>query len=445
MTRHRKLVVVDAGCRWGFADGFLSQIDSFEIFGFDPDPVECEKLNRKYSHPSIKAIPLALSDSPGERTIHLTKEPACSSLYRPDPFLTENYAAFHCEVEVGRETITVVTLDKWCQQNGVGWIDHLKIDTQGSELDILRGAQTSLRTVRSIEVEVEFNPMYVGQPLFHEIDKFLRELGFELWKFSEVTHYSRNRKSGPAINALDIRFDDWHSEPVKVYAGQLFWANAHYVRRGISSEVSDSSQRHRDAVLFAALGMPDVLGDQDAWSDEIVNTIKKNIQRVNLVDRAIREARDSQLNAEYRAHQADERAARLRAELQQALAEGMQLRAIYASTSWRITGPVRWCGHHVRLFRKHGLTLVKKILRQAMLYARTRHPKLKVWGLAIAARFGLAECLRRIYLGDYATAIQISPTQNVSRPRDLVHLSPRANQIYYDLRAAVDAEKPRGG
>lgn len=44
----RKLVVVDVGCRWGFAERFTKESKHFFVYGFDPDIEECKKLDRRY-------------------------------------------------------------------------------------------------------------------------------------------------------------------------------------------------------------------------------------------------------------------------------------------------------------------------------------------------------------------------------------------------------------
>lgn len=440
----KKIIVVDVGCRWGFADEFVSNIDEFEIYGFDPDPIECKRLNEKYNNPAIRAVPLGLGDSEGDRVLYLTKEPACSSLYQPDPFLTENYAAFHCEVEVGKTTVKVVSLDQWCRENKVDWIDHLKIDTQGSELDILKGALDIIKTVRSIEVEVEFNPMYIGQPLFHDVDKFLRDQGFELWKFSEITHYSRNRQSGDAINAVDIRYDDWHSDPVKVYAGQLFWANAHYVRRGISSQRTDSVQYQRDAKLFSILGMPDVLGDQEVWPEEISKTMAKWVDRSNKVDRARVESSHALLQAEARAQQAE-------AASSQHL---MQLNALYASISWRITAPLRQVGQAARWFicgSKAWLTFApgsrpRRVLRNGLIWGVDKvrsKPVLKAWALKALSKFPrLQQRLRNITLGQAGRSHPLYLAKlSASQCNEIQHFPSRVGQIHADLKAAIEKNK----
>jgi FkbM family methyltransferase len=333
-----KMVVVDVGCRWGFAEDFIPELDRFLIYGFDPDPQECERLNAQYSSPAIRAVPIALGSVAGERALYLTKEPACSSLYKPDPYLTSNYSALHCEVEIGKTQVNVQRLDAWAEENGVSVIDHIKIDTQGSELDVLIGAGCLLNKMRSIQVEVEFNPMYLGQPVFSDIDKFLRSNGFVLWKLSEITHYSKNKTSQQPINIVDVRYDDWVSQKVGVYAGQIFWANAHYVRQDVLSDKKSPEAFERDQILFSLLGMPDVLGDQQAWGER-VNALIQN----NCIAAFAQTSKESRLTsraqqAEARAEQAEARAGQAEAASNQHV---MQLQAVYASTSWRITSPLR--------------------------------------------------------------------------------------------------------
>ena len=81
----RPLIVLDIGCRWGFADKFISDdMDSIIIYGFDPDIDECERLNELYKNKNIRLVPIGLADKPGNRKLYLTSEPACSSLYKPD-------------------------------------------------------------------------------------------------------------------------------------------------------------------------------------------------------------------------------------------------------------------------------------------------------------------------------------------------------------------------
>src|SRR3712207_6999908 len=48
------------------------------------------------------------------------------------------------------------SLDEWLAGAGIGGVDVIKLDTQGSELGVLTGAASALSGVRAIEVEVQF-------------------------------------------------------------------------------------------------------------------------------------------------------------------------------------------------------------------------------------------------------------------------------------------------
>lgn len=255
-----RLVIVDVGCRWGFAEKFLGQPNDFLVFGFDPDAAECERLNKKYASDYVTAVPIGLSSTTGPKTLYLTREPACSSLIQPDAYLTSNYPALGCATEIGRTEIQTTTLDEWSSAAGLPGIDYLKIDTQGTELDILMGGQRQLKTVRAIEVEVEFNPIYKGQPLFSDVDHFLRAQGFVLWKLSNMVHYSKKRSAGAPIGKDIVCFDDYHVIRSDVYAGQIYWANAQYVRLEIIRDFKSLGawQQERDRMLFQVLEMHDV-------------------------------------------------------------------------------------------------------------------------------------------------------------------------------------------
>ena len=217
-------------------------------------------MNQHYDDASITLIPVALAQTAGPRTLYLTQEPACSSLFQPDPYLTENYPALACARQVSTTEIQTTTLDHWASQNKVSVIDYIKVDTQGSELEILKGGIGALQTVRCLEVEVEFNPIYLGQAVFSEVDTFLRSQGFVLWKLSNHVHYSRQGVPNVTLADEHIFYDDLQAVKHTVYGGQLYWANAHYVKKDVLSTAPRTAQQAAlDIALFDALGMPDVV------------------------------------------------------------------------------------------------------------------------------------------------------------------------------------------
>jgi hypothetical protein len=81
--------------------------------------------------------------------------------------------------------------------------DLIKLDTQGSELDILRGAAGLLPTATAILCECWLFPGYgKATPLWLEVANFLREQGFEIFDFGWV--YRRPSDQRPAT--VDILF-----------------------------------------------------------------------------------------------------------------------------------------------------------------------------------------------------------------------------------------------
>ena len=260
------LIVLDVGCRWGFAERFLEAADRFRIFGFDPDREECERLQGIYEGRNVTLVPFGLAGTEGKRILHLTHQPGCSSLLKPIQRLTDHYPALFCAREERQVEVETTTLRAWAKTSDVSRIDYMKVDTQGTELEILKGGEKLLKTARALEIEVEFNPIYEGQPLFSEVELYLRSLGFVLWKFTNHVHYSRHPEPNPELRMDGMCFNENLRIERPMHGGQLFWADAHFVSKKVLEE-KDPAQRFRDEVLFETLGMPDVLQDRIEWRD----------------------------------------------------------------------------------------------------------------------------------------------------------------------------------
>ncbi|AHI66592.1 FkbM family methyltransferase [Burkholderia thailandensis] len=255
----RKIVVFDVGCRWGFSNVWEPLAPHVSLYGFDPDEAECANLAERYRGRDVTFVPKALAASIGRRTLYLTREPACSSLYAPAPEPTSSIPELRCAARVGAQEIDVTTLDAWLAESGVRAPDFIKLDVQGAELDVLRGAAACLRDVRALELEVEFNPIYQDQPLFADVDAFLRQQGFVLWRLSNLVHYTDD-PTASVFPAADVHYYDSRPVPVPTMAGQLFWGHAFYVRpeTAAGGRALDWRQCVADAALMHASGFHDL-------------------------------------------------------------------------------------------------------------------------------------------------------------------------------------------
>jgi hypothetical protein len=78
--------------------------------------------------------------------------------------------------------VDIITLDDYCASHGVESVDLLKIDTQGFDFEVLKGADRLLTqgAIRLVLLELIFANLYEGVPPFDEIYRFLLERGFHL-------------------------------------------------------------------------------------------------------------------------------------------------------------------------------------------------------------------------------------------------------------------------
>jgi FkbM family methyltransferase len=212
----------------------------------------------------VRFVPVALGATPGRAELHVTADPDCSSLYPPDEQSAHLYQALEVIKPASRRPITVDTLDLWAEREQVTDVSFLKLDTQGSELDILRGATRALRTVCALRTEVEFNQIYRGQPLFGDIDKFLREHGFVLWRLANLCHYTLAGRDAqepfPDRQVFAASPDDVTTVDFLGRAGRLFWAEAFFVRRELAegNRPADASTAARAACVLYTLGFHDL-------------------------------------------------------------------------------------------------------------------------------------------------------------------------------------------
>jgi len=226
------LLVVDVGARGGFERHWSFYGDQVELIGFEPESEECKRLNQQASGTRNRYFPVALGESTGKRTFYVTRYPPSSGFYKPDMNFWHRFAdEIHLSV-VKEIEINTADLDHFAHENGLGSIGFMKLDVEGAELSILKGAKETLgKTVFGLSIEVEFYPCHEGQPLFSDVDAFVRSLGFVLF---DLSIYRHNRKVWP-----DPR---WISEqPGPTKQGQVMWGQAVYLRDAVHELETDFS------------------------------------------------------------------------------------------------------------------------------------------------------------------------------------------------------------
>lgn len=219
--RSEPLVVVDVGSRGGFESCWGVYGYQVRLIGFEPDKAECKKLNDQ-APPNARHYPVALSGSRGKRRLFIAQHAAASGFYRPyDRYLDRLPESANRRI-VDMHLLDTVDLDSFLSENGITGVDFIKIDTEGSEMDIIAGAGKTLQnSVLGLSLELMFNRQRDGEPLFSEADAAIRQLGFQLYdlpvfrsarKILSPHMFSSN--AGPTDN------------------GQVAWTQAVYFRDG---------------------------------------------------------------------------------------------------------------------------------------------------------------------------------------------------------------------
>jgi FkbM family methyltransferase len=175
-------VIVDGGANIGtVTDIFLQQYKHPVIHAFEPRPDAAQMMQTKYVHrPNVQVYTCALGSADAALTFNVVGHETSSSFLKPSQ-VNHHY---HPDIMQVAESIEVPVKRLDSVMNGE--IDLLKLDLQGYELEALKGCGSLLQHIKTITAEVEFVPLYDGQPLFADIDSFLRSHGFKLFNLYEL-------------------------------------------------------------------------------------------------------------------------------------------------------------------------------------------------------------------------------------------------------------------
>jgi len=146
-----------------------------EIHAFEPLEPEGRVLQSVVSG-HIAYYPFALGERAGEETFYVASRRDSSSLFVPG-------AAQEAASGVTLTASINVRVARLTELLNVADLPRpilMKIDVQGGELDVLKGAADALPLIDSIYAEVSFLTLYEGQPLASDITAYLHDNGFTL-------------------------------------------------------------------------------------------------------------------------------------------------------------------------------------------------------------------------------------------------------------------------
>ena len=178
-------------------------LNDFHLVLYEPD-VSCIdhiKKNVNDQFKKVTVLPYCIGGETGKSTFHINYHATTSSIYDFDVEYSEynrldpNYGEYRlgpaCKTCDKRE-IQKLSLAEALKQSSTPDIDYLSLDVQGAEFEILYGARELLeKRCLGIQLEFNFNPMYVEKKCFSDINHLLIGLGFELLDIHSVHSYSK--------------------------------------------------------------------------------------------------------------------------------------------------------------------------------------------------------------------------------------------------------------
>lgn len=169
-----------------------------EVWGFEPMPEAFAALEPMQTD-TRHYLPDAVGDgAPG--ILKITKGGGFSSLLTPDATTLSFLGRWSALMQVVEEVpVETKRLDDIAALPG---IDLLKIDVQGAELAVFKGARDKLSNALMVITEVAFVPLYEGQPLLDAQMRELQRQGFVMHKF---LHQTARPLLGPRSNRLEPR------------------------------------------------------------------------------------------------------------------------------------------------------------------------------------------------------------------------------------------------
>lgn len=179
--RSDRHVVLDVGAHVGwFTLCWKEWCPTAEVHAFEPYAPSFAQLQANTAAlGDVRLNRVAVSDARGEFDLNVLGDSIISnSLLMPD--LDTWRSIDYRTGPIRTERVPVITLDDYAQDARLERVHLLKIDVQGLELSVLRGAERLLERTEHVLVESGIRPLYQGAARFSQVHEWLTDRGFHL-------------------------------------------------------------------------------------------------------------------------------------------------------------------------------------------------------------------------------------------------------------------------
>lgn len=376
----RRFTLLDIGCSSGIDPVWRLFGQRLRAFGFDPNLAEIERLVREERSPGISYVPafvgVAQNDSGQARmrsgefldrnpwsrlSVARTLEVRAKAIADADAIEKTRLNLWN-QVQLANPDKPVI-VPEFLRDHDVDDVDFIKIDVDGPDFIILRSLAKTLSEAKVLGVGIEVNFFGSDDPdvhTFHNVDRFMRACGFELFTLS-MRAYSAAALPAPYLLTI----------PAQSCWGRPFQGDAIYLRDLAApeyrewAETSAPAKLAKLAALFSLAGLPDCAAEilvafrepigasldvdkglemlirQCFPSGEEVPTYKEYLQQFAADSRRFYPGQPVAAQTPASDGASDGNGNEVR-RLQEELARArMELASLRGSTSWRLTAPLR--------------------------------------------------------------------------------------------------------
>jgi FkbM family methyltransferase len=177
--------LIDVGANEGtFALSAFHLAKPARIVAMEPQSVCQATLRQRLRHvPNCTILPIAAGAAKGTARLHRTSSNSFASTLLPLAGLAAEYGS--SATVVADEEVPVDTVDSVAEGQAIGEVGLLKIDVQGAELEVLKGARRTLGRTIAVLLEINYVEHYEGACSFSDLHEYLRLNGFVLLGVSE--------------------------------------------------------------------------------------------------------------------------------------------------------------------------------------------------------------------------------------------------------------------
>ena len=197
-------VIFDIGAGKGQSiDRYKKLFPKCKIHSFEPIKHEVDKLSLKYQNDKLVILNnVAVGEKPGNLDFNIAASSGHSSFKNLIPNTTwvkersKEYNVDSKNYITGKINTKVITLDDYCNDENIQQIDILKIDTQGYEELILKGAKKVIakQKIDLIELELILGDYYKKSSSFKKIEENLFFGGYRLIALDRRLNIFENKK-----------------------------------------------------------------------------------------------------------------------------------------------------------------------------------------------------------------------------------------------------------